>query len=375
MDKVVVGLVNCELAQPVCDQYEVTGFPTLKLFHGHAAYEEYNGSRELNALVAFVMDWIDNVNTNRSPHDHSYYHHRRMKINIFGRPASSATLFPILIIISSFIVGMLSSFYILCLQPRQKVKPPPIYAHPDSSTVKPGHGAVYRVGGSGESYSSFPKAHVNTMLESFQRSVRSNPTGHCLGHRPIIDAKNGHVGAYVWETYEQVYLRVQNLAGGLIHENMLCEPSIVQKDKKDSSNGEKMLLIFMKNRPEWVVAQYAAFYGGAAVSCLYDTLGARATSYILQQTKVQTVVCTSADLKQLLAVKPNVPSLKHVVLVDLVIKPVGDVEEAMTLGLTVWTMAELEMIGMNHPVAPTYAKPNDMCFLMYVRLNIVLTSS
>ena len=64
----------------------------------------------------------------------------------------------------------------------------------------------------------------------------------------------------------------------------------------------RLLGIYMKNSPEWVIAEYAAYaYSGAVIS-LYDSLGADSTEFILNHTELTTVVCTPVELKKLLSV-------------------------------------------------------------------------
>ncbi|RHY18386.1 hypothetical protein DYB36_011119, partial [Aphanomyces astaci] len=219
-----------------------------------------------------------------------------------------------------------------------KTTPPSVYSEGDLSTAKPGHGPVHKVG-------SYPSLPANSMLELLQRAVRRFPTRAFLGHRPVV---NGIVGDYTYE-------RIQNLAAGIRHEKLM-EPT---------ADGHRILCIYMKNRPEWLLFQYAVLYAGGFVSSLYDTLGASSTQFILNHTDVQTVVCTTLELQSVLQAKAGCRSLKHVVLTDVASTDDVDVSAATAAGLTVWTNVQLEGIGARFPIAPTYAKITDPCFLMY----------
>ncbi|KAF0683808.1 Aste57867_24192 [Aphanomyces stellatus] len=247
---------------------------------------------------------------------------------------------------TSFVVAAISALYLFYFSPTRKANPPAIYSEPDLASVRPGHGAVHKV-------KSFPKPVVDTLFQLLQRSVRKFPKSAFLGHRPIV---NGVAGDYVWETYEDVYARVKDYGAGLVA-NKMMEPT---------KDGKRVICIYMKNRPEWLMSQYAAMFSGGFVSALYDTLGAAATIFILNQTDVQTVACTTLELKNIVEAKPSCPSLKHLILVDVETTDGVDITSATAAGLKVWTQAQIEAIGAKNPIEPSAtAKGTDPCFLMY----------
>lgn len=55
-DEVAVAHVDCTAHKNVCSNAEVRGYPTLKVYHGGEAKEQYKGSRELSALKIFIED-------------------------------------------------------------------------------------------------------------------------------------------------------------------------------------------------------------------------------------------------------------------------------------------------------------------------------
>ncbi|KAH9101957.1 hypothetical protein LEN26_015612 [Aphanomyces euteiches] len=246
---------------------------------------------------------------------------------------------------ASFLLVALSSLYLIYFRPTRKVKPPLVYSNGDESTIQPGHGAIRKIG-------SFPKPVVNSLLESLQRSVRKFPKHPFLGHRPVV---NGVVGDFVWQSYEEAYERIQNFAAGIQHEKMM-EPT---------SDGQRLLCLYMKNRPEWLIAQYGALYAGGYISSLYDTLGTSSTIFILKQTEVQTVICTTTELPTVVASKSGCPHLKFVVLCDVTSVEGVDISKATAAGLKVSSITEIEEIGARFPIAPKYAKLTDPTFLMY----------
>ncbi|KAF0689347.1 Aste57867_19197 [Aphanomyces stellatus] len=223
------------------------------------------------------------------------------------------------------------------------------YSEADASDVKPGHGPTY-------AYAVHaPTPECSNMLDYFLRSVARNPSRDCLGHRPR-DA-DGNVGAYVWQTYDQVCKRIQALAAGLMHHEMLVPTT---------DTNERVLGIFMKNRPEWTIAHYAAIYTGGFCVALYDTLGADATPFVLNQTQASTLVCTTAELAKVVAAAAHASTLKHIVLCDVTTKSDEATIAATTAGLALWTMAEVEASGTEHPMAQSVARQGkDIYCLIY----------
>eukprot|EP00887_Chlorella_sp_A99_P005979 scaffold27.g5979.t1 len=53
-DRVAIASVDCTKEAELCTKYEVRGYPTLKLFHGGEAKEQYKGPRALDSLKEFV---------------------------------------------------------------------------------------------------------------------------------------------------------------------------------------------------------------------------------------------------------------------------------------------------------------------------------
>ncbi|OQR84381.1 Long-chain-fatty-acid--CoA ligase, partial [Achlya hypogyna] len=198
-----------------------------------------------------------------------------------------------------------------------------------------------------------PPLDVMTLLASLQRTVETFPQHPFLGHR-LVDA-NGLAGSYVWQSYAESYLRMQRIGSGFLHEKMV-EPT---------ADGHRFLGIYMKNRPEWVLAQYGAFYAGTTVVPLYDTLGATSTTFILNQTLLATVVCTTAEVCSLLARAPSCPHLRHIVLCDVDTIDSSLAAKGEALQLQLWPWKDVEAIGQAHISPPTNTQVADMAMLMY----------
>lgn len=73
--------------------------------------------------------------------------------------------------------------------------------------------------------------------------------------------------------------------------------------------------VFTKNRPEWLMLEYTNFLYKFTLVPFYDTLGPQSISFVLEQTKVETIFISEQSLKVILNCK-EFHSLKNLVLLD-----------------------------------------------------------
>ncbi|EQC27328.1 hypothetical protein SDRG_14852 [Saprolegnia diclina VS20] len=195
---------------------------------------------------------------------------------------------------------------------------------------------------------------VSTLFQSLARTARLHPTRPFLGHRPV-DA-NGDAAPYEWQSYASCYERIQAIGSALLSSDLIAS---------SDDDGHKLLGIYMKNRPEWVLAQYAAYYAGATVVPIYDTLGVTSTTFILNQTCLATVVCTSVEAASLLEKAASAPQLRHLVLCDVEKPSEAITTAATTHNLSVTTLKALEETGRVARQPPASVACTDVAILMY----------
>lgn len=86
---------------------------------------------------------------------------------------------------------------------------------------------------------------------------------------------------------------MDHFASGLEHEG-LTDPN---------PDGIKLLALYSRNRPEWIIAEQAAFAHSTVTVPLYDTLGPETIEFVVKQTLLSTVVCAgAAELRKLVTV-------------------------------------------------------------------------
>ncbi|KAK2836887.1 hypothetical protein FQN49_006620 [Arthroderma sp. PD_2] len=244
----------------------------------------------------------------------------------------------------------------------------------------PGRSKVYRhwkVGGA-----ELPKTidpNVRTGHDMFESAALRQPKRPCLGYRPWIPATQSY-GPYVWMDYQTVQKRRAAIGVGLaeLHERIGVQG-------RNYGVG-----LWCQNRPEWQLigefmnsfsfnkveankSDLACMSQGIFSVSLYETLGPEATEYIIQNTELVCVACSLPHIPTLLKLKPRLPSLKFIVcLEDLdsdepqghskrdILNPI-----AAELGVTIYTMKEVEELGasLNRPY--TLPSPEDTITINY----------
>jgi long-chain acyl-CoA synthetase len=133
---------------------------------------------------------------------------------------------------------------------------------------------------------------VNTLYDNFMRGVRLYPKRPCLGEREVDD--NGQAGEYRWQTYAEVAKRFTWFGSGLLELTGLQSGAFVG--------------IYSINRPEWVIVEQACNAYSLVPVPLYDTLGASAVQYIINQADIPVTCCEPKVLSLLLSSAPQVGS-------------------------------------------------------------------
>lgn len=193
-----------------------------------------------------------------------------------------------------------------------------------------------------------------TLYETFTKSAAQFAERRCLGHRPI-DTLNGSPGLFLFRSYAEIGRSVKFVASGLVKEG-LTSPN---------SDGLLTVGIFLKNSSAWVVAENACYYLGAVTVPLYDTLGVDTLKFIMNQTGLTTIICSSTELKILAAVAGECPSFQAVIVTDLSIPHAMCVEQMRAVNIKVLSFHDLERIGEAYPSLPKPPQATDIATICY----------
>jgi long-chain acyl-CoA synthetase len=166
-----------------------------------------------------------------------------------------------------------------------------------------------------------------------------------LGHREI---NNGVAGPYVWESYNEVQKRVANIGSGL---------------RKLGLNPKEPLGFFSINTPEYVIALLACYQYNFIPVPLYDTLGAEAIEYIVNQTEMKYCFATSNKGRVLLDMKNSLSTLQNIIISDDNDSKSSDLTNAHNVKISNFT--DIEKDGSDKPVEAENPKPDDVASICY----------
>ncbi|KNC98236.1 uncharacterized protein SPPG_06636 [Spizellomyces punctatus DAOM BR117] len=186
---------------------------------------------------------------------------------------------------------------------------------------------------------------ASNLHENLLRGVKLSGDSPYLGSRPVT---NGVPGPYVWQTYNEVLKRVKNLGSGFAHRDLGV----------DSAVG-----LFSINRPEWIIAEHACFLHSCITVPLYDTLGADAIEFIVNQSELGLVVATKDKAKILLDIKERLPTLKHLVIMDTPDEEL--IAKGKGLDVEVISIIDLEREGAEKPKEGTLPTKDTIATICY----------
>lgn len=204
--------------------------------------------------------------------------------------------------------------------------------------------------------------NINTPHEAFENSVSRYPRNRCLGHRPY-DPVTKTWGAYVWQDYATIAQRRKNFGAGLVQ---LHEQAGITARKYGVG-------LWCQNRPEWQITDLACMSQGLYTVSIYDTLGPDTTEFIINHAELACVVAGVNHVTALLKLKPRLPSLKIIVVLDplshgeLPGESKGDILNSMAndLGVQIHYIKDVETLGEKMPVPMSPPSPDDIATINY----------
>lgn len=233
-----------------------------------------------------------------------------------------------------------------------------------------------------------PEPGVNTLWQAMEYAVKNHPDRRFLGTRFVTKSdkvekpkKNptdptqyeikNTFAEYEWETYSQVYQMMKAFARGLTSLG-LC-PEI----ESNHDGVFKFLGIWGKNKREWVIADGAAQAIGASVVTFYDTLGDDTVEYILEQTKLTTLVMEEnkykmfdkvlksgkfGNLKNLIFMRSKVHKVKNLADTEIGEEQINRIKEA---GLNVFQFDDILDKGADESITYSMATPDTVATFCY----------
>lgn len=112
-----------------------------------------------------------------------------------------------------------------------------------------------------------------------------------------------------------------------------------------------------KNREEWILVHIANMKSSVTTVAFYDTLGPQAVEFVIRQTELTTISCSSNYVTGLIKLKKEgkADSIENIVSFEAVSADV--VESGRAAGLKVYTLQEVQEAGKNLENPPRLNEP------------------
>lgn len=201
-----------------------------------------------------------------------------------------------------------------------------------------------------------PTEGVTTIYNALQHAVKKHGNRPFLGTRKVISKDK--LGEYEFKSYSEIEALCRQFAAGLLELNLIPET--------DTEDGKfKFLGLYARNREEWIIADLACHYISATVVTLYDTLGESTIEYILEQTKLSTLLMESKALKNIIKLKKENKSgnLANIILLD--VEDDSKVKECEDLGFKIYNYPDIIEAGKGKQVEFKPAEPETIATFCY----------
>ncbi|KAI3634211.1 hypothetical protein MIR68_007815 [Amoeboaphelidium protococcarum] len=187
---------------------------------------------------------------------------------------------------------------------------------------------------------------VKTLLDNFKKGIETAKDRPFLGRRSVV---NGVAGPYTWVTYGEAYASAQAIGSFLVKKGIEVKGNIA---------------LYSVNRPEWVIAEQGCYMYNYCTVPLYDTLGAEAIEYILNQAECKLVFASADKIQSLIQLKPKLPHMSTVVSFDTNV-PAGVVESSKAAGVEIILWSDAESEGSENVAELRPPQAEDLCTICY----------
>ncbi|KAJ1367631.1 hypothetical protein KIN20_028580 [Parelaphostrongylus tenuis] len=165
----------------------------------------------------------------------------------------------------------------------------------------------------GNKLQSYVYDDVRTLYEGIRRGARVSNNGPMLGHR--VKCADGSE-PYQWLTYNEIMERSNYV-------------SMAFRELGIPVGNEVNIGIYSKNRPEWIITEFAAYNFSNVIVPIYETLGFEACVFILNQTEMPIVICDSVEKAVgLINQKTNCPHLRTLVVMESITNELNNLSKA-----------------------------------------------
>ncbi|KAJ2615431.1 medium-chain fatty acid-CoA ligase faa2 [Coemansia sp. RSA 1365] len=247
------------------------------------------------------------------------------------------------------------------------------------SSETPGHSSIYRHpdfkdGTQGSEYS-----HIKTLYDLFQHVVDKYPKRDFLGTRKLRSwLRSPSFGSYEWINGIEASELVDQFGSGLDHVYSKYAPTPNTSSQQEQSQ-QQPLGIYSTNRPEWMLAEFAAFRSRRYSVGVCDSVGVGSAEFIINHSDIAVVVCSLDKIPRMVDRLDETPGLKVIISMDRldcsqknaftqpfnpdIVKKLK--ARAKALGVEILDMDEVRKLGRTTPTEPSLPSPDDICTVCY----------
>ncbi|KAJ2780524.1 medium-chain fatty acid-CoA ligase faa2, partial [Coemansia interrupta] len=247
---------------------------------------------------------------------------------------------------------------------------PGAFAVPSSEV--PGYSPIYRHPNYKDGSINGEFSNITTLHELFAHTATNRPDEEFLGTREYF-AETGTFGKYQWITTTEANNIVSDFGSGLDSVYATYAPEC------DPTTGQQAIGILAPNRPEWMLAEFAAFRSRRYTVGITDAAGIESAEQTINTTGIRIIVCSIDKIPRMLDRRSKTPSIEVVISMDNLdcSKPSAATEtlnvetieqlkaKASSLGVVLLDMNGVIKMGRANPTEPRSPKPSDLCTICF----------
>jgi long-chain acyl-CoA synthetase len=201
---------------------------------------------------------------------------------------------------------------------------------------------------------------VLTLWDNFMNSVRNVPDSKFLATRKVSSKRNAEGvdvvsrGKYEWDTYQEIYNEVNDLAKGLA----------LLGFKQGSGVG-----IFTRNRKEYVVTELASYALSGYNTAIYDTFGAESALFVINHSEILVLACSMETLPLVIDLANDMEKVKTIFCFDSISATTLSEWHSLPVSKRIQLLTYDDVIirGKNNPVLENQRIPDaeDTACIMY----------
>ena len=200
---------------------------------------------------------------------------------------------------------------------------------------------------------------THSLWDYFTSSVNRYPDSNFLGYRSRDE--NGKLAPYQWHTYKQVEQMALRLGSSLGKHGLYVEESFPEECK--AAQTLRTIGVFAKNCPEWFILEQACSAFNVVLVPLYDTLGEEAMSFIVEQTRMRSILVSIETVRQAIHVGTKNEYLENIILIEPATEEVKAAAEQA--GLRLFQYSDLVHSSVAPGTATPVSHPDDVFTINY----------